>query len=146
MADAYLLAASNLVESWEGRHEPWMVCYPVFYICRHALELYLKDALPQRRKPNHNLRPLIDDFRSLLREHLNTDIPLVLRNYLYTLADIDPDGQSFRYATTKEGNANPVESEYYVSLRDLKDFIEIMRRGIGKAVERLDALRSKDDS
>ena len=45
VADAYLLAASNLVESWEGRHEPWMVCYPVFYLCRHGLELYLKEKL-----------------------------------------------------------------------------------------------------
>ncbi len=116
MADTYLLAACNLVESWEGRHEPWMVCYPVFYLCRHALELYLKDALPQRRKPSHNLRPLIDDFRSLLRDRLNTDIPLALRNDLYTLADIDPDGQSFRYATTREGHASVIKSEYYVSL------------------------------
>lgn len=103
IADSYILAAKLLIDSWEGRKEPWMVCYPILYLCRHALELYLKDALPLRSKPRHNLRPLIDDFRSLLRERLNTDIPARLRNDLYTLADIDPDGQSFRYVTTVEG-------------------------------------------
>src|SRR5712691_3140861 len=35
MADSYLLAASLLIDSWEGRKEPWMVCYPILYLCRH---------------------------------------------------------------------------------------------------------------
>src|SRR5919199_5762055 len=65
------------------------------YLCRHALELYLKDALPLRVEPSHNLKALVDDFRSFLHERLNTNIPARLRNDLYTLASIDPDGQRF---------------------------------------------------
>jgi hypothetical protein len=138
-ADSYILAATLLIDSWEGRKEPWMVCYPILYLCRHALELYLKEALPLRPKPSHNLRPLIDDFRSLLRERLNTDIPAQLRNDLYTLASIDPDGQSFRYVTTAEGSPLFVPGEYWVPLHELRQFIEVMSSGIKKAVWHLNS-------
>jgi len=139
MADSYSLAATRLIDSWEGHKEPWMVCYPILYLCRHALELYLKDALPLRSRPSHNLHPLIDDFRSLLREKLNTDIPIQLRKDLYTLASIDPDGQSFRYVTTKENFQLFVEGEYWVSLHDLRQFTEVMSSGIKKAIWRLNS-------
>jgi len=142
MADSYILAATLLIDSWEGRKEPWMVCYPILYLCRHALELYLKDALslhtkPGHKLPDHKLRPLIDNFRSLLRERLNTDIPDQLRNDLYTLADIDPDGQNFRYVTTRKGLQISVPGEYWVPLCDLRQFIEVMSSGIKKAIWRL---------
>ena len=139
MADSYFLAASLLIDSWEGRKEPMMVCYPILYLCRHALELYLKDALPQRRRPSHNLRPLIDDFRLLLRDRLNTDIPRSLRDDLYALADIDPDGQSFRYVTTTEGVQLFVPGEYWVPPHDLRQFIEVVSSGIKKAAQKLDS-------
>jgi hypothetical protein len=139
MANSYILAATLLIDSWEGRKEPWMVCYPILYLCRHALELYLKAALPLRPKPDHNLRPLIDDFRSLLRERLNTDIPERLRKDLYALASIDPDGQSFRYVTTREGLQLFVPGEYWVPLCDLRQFIEVMSSGIKKAILRLNS-------
>ncbi len=137
IADSYLLAASLLIDSWEGRKEPWMVCYPILYLCRHALELYLKDVLPQRRRPSHNLRPLIDEFRALLRDQLTTDIPRPLRNDLYALADIDPDGQSFRYVTTTEGLQLYVPGEYWVPLHELRQFLEVVSTGIKKAAEQL---------
>jgi hypothetical protein len=139
MADSYIRAAIILIDSWEGQKEPWMVCYPILYLCRHALELYLKGALPPRPRPNHELRPLIDDFRSLLGARLNTDIPEQLLNDLYTLADIDPGGQSFRYVTTKKNDPLFVQGEYWVKLHDLRRFIEVMSSGIKEAVWRLNS-------
>jgi len=139
MADSYILAATLLIDSWEGHKEPWMVCYPILYLCRHALELYLKAALPSRPNPSHDLRPLIDDFRSHLRKELNADIPAQLRKDLYILACIDPDGQSFRYATTKKGSPLPVPGEYWVPLHDLRQFIEVTSLGSKKAIWRLNS-------
>ena len=133
-----MLAAALLIDSWEGRKEPWMVCYPVLYLCRHALELYLKDALPQREKPSHDLKPLIDEFRRLLSDQLGTDIPLPLRRDLYALASVDPDGQSFRYVTTPKGQQKFVPGEYWVPFHELRAFIEVMRSGIAKAMARLE--------
>ena len=85
MADSCLLAAIFLIDSWEGRKEPRMIRYPLLYLCRHALEVYLKDALYLRRKSGH------------------TDIPARLRKNLYAWRSIDPDGQIFRYVTTVGG-------------------------------------------
>lgn len=116
-----------------------MICCPILYLCRHALELYLKDALPLRKKPSHDLKLLIDDFRSLLREKLNTDIPARLRKDLYALASIDPDGQSLRYVTTVEGLQLPVPGEYWVPLHKLRQFINVISSGIKKAVSLLNS-------
>jgi hypothetical protein len=85
------------------------------------------------------LQPLIDDFRSVLRERLNTDIHARLRKDLYTLASIDPDGQSFRYVTTAKGLQLFVPGEYWVPLHELRQFIEVMSSGIKKAVSRLNS-------
>ena len=139
MADSYILAATLLIDSWEGHKEPWMVCYPILYLCRHALELYLKAALPLRPGPNHKLHPLIDDFRTLLQKELNADIPVQLRKDLYILASIDPDGQSFRYVTTKKGSQLFVPGEYCVPLHDLRQFIEVMSSGVKNAIWRLNS-------
>lgn len=139
MADSYIQAAIILIDSWEGQKEPWIVCYPILYLCRHALELYLKSALPPRPRPNHELRPLIDDFRSLLGARLNTYIPEQLLNDLYTLADIDPGGVSFRYVTTKKNQPMFVRGEYWVKLHDLRQFIEVMSSGIKRAIWRLNS-------
>ena len=139
LADSYLLAATRLIDSWEGHNEPWMLSYPTFYICRHALELYLKAALPQHEKPNHKLHTLIDEFRSLLVKRLNTDIPASLRNDLYALAKLDPDGQNFRYSTDTKGRPIILPGEYWISLQDLRQFLETMSSGIKKAVFRLNS-------
>jgi hypothetical protein len=93
--------------------------------------------LPLRPEPSHNLHPLIDDFRLLLREKLNEDIPIQLQKDLYALANIDPDGQSFRYVTTRTGSQIFVPGEYWVPLHDLRKFIEVMGSGIKKAIWRL---------
>jgi len=62
-----------------------------------------------------------------------------LRKDLYTLASIDPDGQSFRYVTTKGGLQLFVPGEYWVSLHDLRQFIEVMSSGIKKAISSLNS-------
>ncbi len=134
MADSYIQSAIILIDSREGQKEPWMACYPILYLCRHALELYLKSALPPRPKPNHQLRPLIEEFRSPLRARLNTDIPKQLLNDLYTLADIDPGGVNFRYVTTTKNDPLLVRGEYWVKLHDLRRFIEVMSSGIKKTI------------
>jgi hypothetical protein len=47
LAHDYAQAAANLVDAALVSGEPWRLCFPFFYLYRHALELYLKNALPQ---------------------------------------------------------------------------------------------------
>jgi hypothetical protein len=39
LAHDYAQAAAMLVDAALASREPWRVCYPIFYLYRHALEL-----------------------------------------------------------------------------------------------------------
>jgi len=124
LAHTYAEAAGHLVEAALASHEPWRVCYPIFYLYRHALELYLKYSLPQRRR-GHDLAPLIREFDEFLHQESRGGIPTHVRDDLLTLAAMDPDGQGFRYTDTSRGQARPtLPGEYWVVLRDLQRLME----------------------
>lgn len=120
LAHAYAEAASDLVDAALASREPWRTCYPIFYLYRHALELYLKYALPQRRR-GHDLQALINEFEEYLHAESRGAIPAHVRGDLLTLAAMDPDGQSFRYTDTKR---QTLPGEYWVALNDLKQLME----------------------
>jgi hypothetical protein len=136
LANAYADAAVQLTESAIASGEPWQLCYPILYLCRHALELYLKAAVPQS-KPRHNLQPLVLEFEKLIRDQLGVALPVHLRADLLTLASIDPDGQGFRYATTNSGAMVALPGEYWVSLGDLIRLMNVVGTGVAKALDRL---------
>jgi hypothetical protein len=136
LADAYADAATQLIDSAIASGEPWRLCYPILYLCRHALELFLKAAVPQS-KPRHNLQPLILEFEKLIHHQLGAVIPVHLRADLLTLASIDPDGQGFRYATTNTGGSVALPGEYWVSLDDLMRLMKVVSTGVTKALDRL---------
>lgn len=136
MADAYAEAAVELIDSAMASRDQWRMFYPILYLCRHALELYLK-SLVQQAKPKHDLGPLVIQVENVLREQLGESLPPDLRADLLTLASIDPDGQSFRYATTPKGEMIILPGEYWVSLTDLQRLMKVMGSGIKKACERL---------
>lgn len=94
LARGYAEAASSLVDTALAGGEPERLCFPIFYLYRHALELHLKDLLPQSRW-GHKLEPLIREFEEFLRMDSRGIMPAHVRVDLLTLAAMDPDGQSF---------------------------------------------------
>jgi hypothetical protein len=136
MADAYSDAAIELIELAMASGDQWRLSYPILYLCRHALELYLKSII-QKAEPKHNLEPLVEQVESILHEQLGESLPTDLRADLFTLATIDPDGQSLRYATSPKGEMIMLPGEYWVSLTDLQQLMKIMGSGIKKACDRL---------
>jgi hypothetical protein len=137
LARAYADAASHLIDPALASGEPWRLCYPILYLYRHALELYLKTALPPSRRPRHDLRPLLRQFETLLHDQLGVVIPDHVLDDLRTLATIDPDAQGFRYTHTREGHSEFLPGEYWVSLRDLQRFMEVVFRYLEKVLWRL---------
>jgi hypothetical protein len=124
LAHAYAEAATDLIDVALASREPWRVCYPIFYLCRHALELYLKDALPQPPR-GHDLSALIAEFEDFLHRESRGTIPTHVRDDLLTLAAMDPDGQGFRYTDTSKGERRPtLPGEYWVALDDLRQLME----------------------
>jgi hypothetical protein len=136
MADAYSEAAVELIDSAMASGDQWRLVYPILYLCRHALELYLKSII-QHAEPKHNLEPLVKQVENVLREQLGESLPINLRADLLTLANIDPDGQCFRYPTNRKGDMIMLPGEYWVSLTDLQQLMEVMGSGIKKAYDRL---------
>jgi hypothetical protein len=61
LASAYAEAAGMLVDAAVASEEAWKVCYPIFYLYRHALELYFKDVLPKHRR-DHDLARLVSEY------------------------------------------------------------------------------------
>jgi hypothetical protein len=120
LASAYAEAAGMLVDAAVASEEPWQVCYPIFYLYRHALELHFKHALPQHRR-DHNLTRLISEYDEFLRSQSRPALPTAVREDLLTLAAMDPDGQSFRYTDTPTGS---LPGEYWVPLDDLRQLVE----------------------
>ncbi len=135
LARAYRDAAGYLIDSALASGEPWRLSYPIFYLYRHALELYLKAALPQPR-PVHDLQPLIGQFAELLRRRIGVDIAADVRDDLLAFAAIDPDAQGFRYTDTTRGERRVLPGEYWVSLRDLQRLMEEVFLGVEEALRR----------
>lgn len=124
LAHDYAEAAANLVNAALASGEPWRLCFPIFYLYRHALELYLKNALPPSRR-GHRLDLLVGDFEEFLRAESRGAMPAQVRDDLLTLAAMDPDGQSLRYTDTGKGQRRPpLPGEYWVALRDLQQLMD----------------------
>ena len=136
MADAYSEAAIELIDSAMVSGDQWRLLYPILYLCRHALELYLKSII-RHAEPKHNLEPLVIQVEKVLREQLGESLPTDLRADLLTLASIDPDGQCFRYPTKPKGEMIMLPGEYWISLTDLQQLVKAMGSGIKKAYDRL---------
>jgi hypothetical protein len=128
-------AAGHLVDSALASGEPWRLSYPIFYLYRHALELYLKAALPQSG-PVHDLRPLVGQFEELLRSRVGVGIAADVRDDLLTFTVIDPHAQGFRYTDTTRGDRRMLPGEHWVSLRDLQRLMEVVFLGVEEALRR----------
>lgn len=139
LARAYAEAAAQLIGPALKSGEAWRLTYPIFYLYRHALELYLKAVLRPSR-PRHDLRPLIDAFDELLREQLHSAIPAHLKDDLLIFATVDPDAQGFRYSHTTKGKLQLLPGEYWVPLRDLQRFADEVFGFIEDVLHRLPQL------
>jgi len=138
LARAYARAASHLIEPALESKGAWRFSYPIFYLYRHALEIYLKAAL--RAKQGHDLRPLIEAFDKELRAKAKRPLPPQLKRDLLLFAVIDPDSQGFRYTYkfTSKTDWKPqfLGGEYWVPLRDLQEFMEKVFRLIEAVIHR----------
>lgn len=136
LASAYAEAAAQLMGPALDSGQAWLLSYPIFYLYRHALELYLKAAVRPSRL-DHELRPLLDAFDELLRELLHSAIRVHLKADLLVFATVDPDAQGFRYSHTTKGKPRLLPGEFWVPLRQLRRFADEVLGFIEGVVHRL---------
>jgi len=117
LAKSYKLSGDRLVEIALINDEDFELICPVVYNYRHAVELYLKDALDYQKK-SHNLLLLFTEFKTLLKKELDIIPPTRYENIILAFNDFDPDGTTFRYGTVSQTD------EIFIDLRHMKTLME----------------------
>lgn len=139
VAEAYWWAAQQLIEPALRSREPFLYSYPILFLIRHAIELYLK-AILQPKRLDHNLVPLIEELDRLMQQRFRQKIPIELKADLEMLATIDPNGMSFRYTTIKSKDGTswvPLPGELWVPLENLRRRMAMIFRGLQNLDRRL---------
>lgn len=139
IARAYKQAAQSLVGTASKSGEAWSFAYPILFLYRHALELYLKAVvrLVQPTKLGHGLRPLVQELDKLLRTRFQQRLPPDFRKDLLVFAKIDPDSQVFRYSRTTSSLYPPIPVEYWVPLGSLVERMEALCGGLERVYHEL---------
>lgn len=78
IARAYKTAGDTLVQAALESREPHEVTYPIIFVYRHALELYLKLIVKPAIK-NHNLDVLLEAFERICIDQYGRQYPAGLK-------------------------------------------------------------------
>lgn len=118
-AAQYMNAADIIINAiYNNQIEDYYVANPVFYLYRHAVELYLKNVLRKKGMENntiHSLHSLIDKI---------DDIPNEIRIIILELHNIDPRSINFRYNSNRPPN---FPNEEFCDAGNLKDQMRRLR-------------------
>lgn len=100
MAVAFFQAGKELEKKIQNDlgYSLYRLEYPMLFLYRHSLELFLKCNIPKKIK-SHNLDKLLAAFILHLKETYDVDISKGwFANTIREFSQIDPLGQSFRYS------------------------------------------------
>jgi len=145
-AKGYFQAASTLAENLIERGFSDYQAYPVIFLYRHSLELYLKgiiydtalilvfkdmESLSTSLCNNHKLVPLSEACSSIINKLFPKDEELLkimdkIELAAFEFHEIDPDSFSYRYPINKKGN---LSTKYHqtVNLRVVYEFMQMLQ-------------------
>lgn len=124
---AYKSAGDQLVQSALESHEPHEIAYPIFFLYRHVLEVYLK-WIVQPAKKNHNLKTLLGEFEKICIAQYGQQVPNWVKARIMEFSSIDAGSFSFRYAKALDGSYN-IDSELWIELAHLRQVISAICDG-----------------
>jgi HEPN domain len=124
VASAYKLAADELLKQAQTKYEPHELDYPVLFLYRHTVELYLKAALNDPPE-HHDLSRLIQ----LLEAECGKMLAGWIKDRLWDFHRIDNMAALFRYADP------PADGELWIDFHQLQTVIEKMVQAIEQYME-----------
>lgn len=124
VARAYKLAADELLKQALKKYEPHELDYPVLFLYRHTVELYLKAALDVPPE-HHDLSRLIQ----LLETESGKQIAGWVRDRLWDFHKIDKMAAMFRYADL------PSSGELWIDFHQLQAVIDKLVQAIEQYIE-----------
>jgi hypothetical protein len=133
IARAYKSAGDTLIQSALESREPYEVAYPIFFVYRHALELYLK-LIVKPVKRNHDLKVLFEEFEQICMTQHGQQVPNWVKTRMLEFSSIDAGSFSFRYAMARDG-AYSIGSELWVELEHLRQVITAICDGFERMAQ-----------
>ena len=113
IADSYKNRADDLVEiAVNNRDIAYEYTYPILFLYRHSLELYLK-IISTDFKRTHKFDNLIHNLREKAKDRLSDDILRELISRIIEFKEIDNRSTRFRYG-------NQIGGEYIINLGQLQ--------------------------
>lgn len=109
VARAYKKAADELLKQALSQHEPHELDYPIIFLYRHTIEVYLK-AMLNAPPETHDLGRLM----TLLEQHFGNKIDPWVKDRLQDFQRMDRHSDVFRYAEP------PPDGELWVDFHQLK--------------------------
>lgn len=124
VAKAYKLAADELLKQALEKYEPHELDYPVLFLYRHTVEVYLKAALNDPPE-HHDLSRLIQ----LLEAESGKKIAPWVKDRLWDFHKIDNMAALFRYADP------PADGELWIDFHQLQSVIDKLVLAIEQYME-----------
>ena len=113
IADSYKDRADDLVEiAMNNRDIAYQYTYPILFLYRHSLELYLK-IISTDVKKTHKFDNLIQNLREKAKDRLSTEILRELIRRINEFKELDNRSTRFRYG-------NQLGGEYLIDLGQLQ--------------------------
>jgi len=133
VARAYKLAADELLKLALSKYEPHELDYPILFLYRHTVEVYLKAALDQPPE-HHDLSRLIQ----LLEAEGEKKIAGWVKDRLWDFHKIDNMASLFRYADP------PDDGERWIDFHQLHVVIDKLVQAFEKYIKHKAQMRSKE--
>lgn len=125
---AYRLAAENLTEAAIKSGEGHEICYPVLFLYRQTVELYLKAATHSGKEVNHDIGKLILKLEGIVGVRFKGGLPVWAKQRLLEFHEIDPSSMNLRYVDAKASLT--LVGEYWVNMHRLKNIMGILLDGL----------------
>ncbi|GHA38287.1 hypothetical protein GCM10007103_19570 [Salinimicrobium marinum] len=125
LANSYKEAGDILVNIGINDETNKEIIYPAIYNYRHSIELYLKAILSEYKK-THKLKTLYLNFKNLIKENYQEEIPIWFENVILAFDEFDPEGTYLRYGNSLYND------ELYINLPHLKLQIDWFSKSINR--------------
>jgi hypothetical protein len=132
---AALLAVQHVIAT-DTDHDT--LVYPIVYLYRHAIELYLKEViqrgrrlldLPENFRATHDLQPLYDAARKIAEQVMGGKVPdwlFAMDRQMAELARVDATSMTFRYPVERDGSQSAPSPFDRFSLRHFAECAECL--------------------
>jgi len=128
LARAFKEAGDSLVtKALADADLSYQMAYPIMFLYRHAIELYLKLTMPSA-KPNHKLPDLIADLDRLVQKRFGQALPRWVKDRLKEFHEIDPNSTSFRYGDVLHKNSF-AGGEWWVEFGRVRQTVSLIAAG-----------------